>query len=208
MPEQHAKWHSFLVEFAEKIGKPDPEVYVNDGKWKARQGGAGVEYAQTSVLTFEPCALQENTLNFELQRPITEELYELFKPFGSINKALGNERLGEVFVTGLDGGLLLKLQGKIGTKTLKVSVLNKKAGHSNSIKAVEDKIKNQITKYQMCMGCLGCESACRFSAIEIVTNRQGLVSYKIKDDKCVRCGHCITHYDGGCYIRKAMCIKR
>ncbi len=208
MPEQHAKWHSFLVEFAEKIGKPDPEVYVNDGKWKARQGGAGVEYAHTSVLTFEPCALQENTLNFELQRPITEELFELFKPFGSINKALGNERLGEVFVTEPDGGLLLKLQGKIGTKTLKVSVLNKKAGHSNSVKAVEDKIKNQITKYQMCMGCLGCESACRFGAIEIVTNRQGLVSYKIKDDKCVRCGHCITHYDGGCYIRKAMCIKR
>ena len=115
MPEQHAKWHSFLVEFAEKIGKPDPEVYVNDGKWKARQGGAGVEYAQTSVLTFEPCALQENTLNFELQKPITEELYELFKPFGTINRTIGNERLGEVFVTGSDGGFLLKLQGKIGT---------------------------------------------------------------------------------------------
>ncbi len=26
-----------------------------------------MDYAQTSVLTFEPCVLQENTLNFELQ---------------------------------------------------------------------------------------------------------------------------------------------
>lgn len=208
MPEQYEKWHSFLVEFAKRIGKPDPEVYVDEGKWKARQGGNGLEYSQTSVLTFKPCALQENTINFELQRPISEELYELFKPFGHVNKSLGNERLGEVFIVGNDGNFQLKLQGKVGQTTLKVSILNKNAGHSNSLKAVEDKIKNQITKYQMCMGCLGCESACKFGAIEIVTDRSGLVSYKIKDDKCVRCGHCITHYDGGCYMRKVMCIKR
>lgn len=208
MPEQFEKWHSFLLDFANKIGKPDPEEYVNNGKWKARQGGNGIEYAQTSVLTFEPCALQENTLNFELQKPITEELYELFKPFGYINKSLGNERLGEVYVVGKDGNLYLKLQGKIGSKNLKVSVLNKKAGHCVSVKAVEDKVKNQITKYQMCMGCLGCESACRFGAIEIVTDRQGLVSYKINDDKCTRCANCISHFDGGCYMRKVLCIKR
>lgn len=208
MPEQSEKWHSLLIEFAKKIGKSDPEVYVKEGKWKARQGGNGLEYAQTSVLTFEPCALQENTLNFELQRPITEELYEMFKPFGHINKALGNPRLGEVYVVGPDGGLHLRLQGKIGTTTLKVSILNKNAGHCKSVKAVSDKVKCQITKYQMCMGCLGCESVCRFGAIEIVTDHNGLVSYKISDDKCVRCGHCINHFDGGCYMRKVMCIKR
>jgi len=208
MPEQYEKWHLLLVEFAKRVGKKDPEEYVAEGGWKARQGGNGLEYAQTSVLTFEPCALQENTLNFELQRPITEELYELFKPFGKINKAIGNERLGEVFIVGSDGTLQLKIQGKLGSTSLKVSILNKAAGHSTSIKAVGDKIKNQITKYQMCMGCLGCESACRFGAIEIVTDHTGLLSYKIDDEKCVRCGHCINHYDGGCYMRKVMCIKR
>lgn len=112
MPEQYERWHNFLIDFAKRIGKTDPEVYVDDGWWKARQGGNGLDYAQTSVLTFEPCALQENTLNFELQRPIGEELYELFKPFGYINKSLGNERLGEVYVVGKDGTLQLKLQGK------------------------------------------------------------------------------------------------
>lgn len=208
MPEKYEKWHTFLVEFAKQIGKPDPEIYVNEGKWKARQGGNGLEYSKTSVLTFKPCALQENTINFDLQRPISEELYELFKPFGYINKALGNERLGEIFVVGIDGNLQLKIQGRMGQAILKVSILSKTAGHSNSLRAVENKIKNQITKYQMCMGCLGCESVCRFGAIEIVTDRSGLVSYKIKDDKCIRCGHCITHYDGGCYMRKVMSIKR
>ena len=208
MPEQFEKWHNFLIDFAKRMGKPDPEDYVKAGNWKARQGGTGIEYAQTSVLTFEPCALQENTLNFELQRPITEELYELFKPFGHIDKTLGNARLGEVYIVGPDGNLHLKLQGRIGTNSLKVSVLSRKAGHCVSIKAVEDKIKNQITKYQMCMGCLGCESACRFGAIEILTDRKGLISYKINDSKCTRCANCITHYDGGRYIRKVMCIKR
>lgn len=208
MPEQYKKWHDFLINFAIKLGKPDPEVYVKDGNWKARQGGTGIEYAKTSVLTFEPCALEENTINFELQKPITEDLYELFKPFGHLNFTLGNQRLGDVYVVGLDGNLYLKLQGKIGTTTLKVSILNKNAGHCASIRAVEDKVKCQITKYQMCMGCLGCESVCRFGAIDIVTDHVGLVSYKISDDKCVRCGNCISHYDGGCYIRKVLCIKR
>ena len=208
MPEQYKKWHDFLISFAIKLGKPDPEDYVKDGNWKARQGGTGIEYAKTSVLTFEPCALEENAINFELQKPITEDLYELFKPFGHLNFTLGNQRLGDVYVVGLDGNLHLKLQGKIGSTTLKVSILNKNAGHCASIRAVEDKVKCQITKYQMCMGCLGCESVCRFGAINIITDHAGLVSYKISDDKCVRCGNCISHFDGGCYIRKVLCIKR
>ena len=208
MPEQYEHFRNLLVAFANKIGKPDPEVYVDEGKWKARQGGNGLEYAKTSVVTFEPCALQENTLNFELQRPISEELYELFKPFGYINKEIGNSRLGEVFVTDRNGGLLLKLQGRVGSTTLKVSILNRKVAHCNSVKAVEDKLKCQITKYQMCMGCLGCESACMQGAINIQTDNSGLLSYRISDTKCVRCGVCIGHYDGGCYMRKVMTIKR
>ena len=208
MPEQYDKWRMFLIEFARSIGKDDAEDYVRDGKWKARQGGNGLDYAKTTILTFEPCAMQENTINFELQRSISEELYELFKPFGYINKSLGNERLGEVFVTDKDGKLLLKLTGKIGQKTLKVSILDKKAGRSNSIRQVEDRIKCQITKYQMCMGCLACESICRFNAIEIQTDQSGLKSYKINDDKCIRCTHCITHFDGGCYMRKVVRTKQ
>ncbi len=208
MPDQYERFNAFLLDFARKIGKPDPEVYVEEGKWKARQGGNGLEYAQTSVLTFEPCALMEDTINFDLKKPITEELYELFKPFGYINKDLGNPRLGEVFVTDKNGKMLLKLTGKVGSNTLKVSILDKTAGHSNSKKAVEEKVKCQITKYQMCMGCLACESICMKDAVSIKTDKRGLLSYTINDSKCIRCGHCINHFDGGCYMRKVMTIKR
>ena len=204
IPEQSKKWHDYLVDFAKRLGKPDPEDYVNEGKWKARQGGNGLEFSKNGVVTFEPCVLQENTLNFELLRPISEELYELFKPFGYIHRELGNERLGEVYVTDKAGGLLLKLQGRIGTTTLKVSILNKAAGRCNSIKCVEDKVKGQIGKWQMCIGCRACESVCKMNAIDIVTDAEWLKNYHIRDDRCVRCGECILHFDNGCYLKKVI----
>ena len=207
MPEQYNRFHNMLVEFAKKIGKPDPEVYVAEGGWKARQGGNGLEYAKTSVLTFEPCALQENTINFELQKPINEGLYELFKPFGYLNRELGNKRLGEIYVTDKNGKPLLKLQGHIGSRTLKVSMLDKTDGHCNSFSTLDKKIKCQITKYQMCMGCLACESVCAKDAISIAADREGMKLYKIHDTKCVRCGECIGHFDGGCYMCHVMRTK-
>lgn len=48
MPEQSKKWRDFLISFAKKIGKPDAVVYVDSGKWKARQGGNGLPAAGDS----------------------------------------------------------------------------------------------------------------------------------------------------------------
>lgn len=63
--------------------------------------------------------MEENAFNYELQRPISEQLYELFKPFGYLNFEFGNKRLGEVYVTRKDGRLVLKLQGRIGSYNVK-----------------------------------------------------------------------------------------
>jgi phosphoadenosine phosphosulfate reductase len=62
---------------------------IHKGGWKARQGGNGSAEEQTSVVSFKPCATDEKAFNYDLQRPITDELYEFFKPFGYINKELG-----------------------------------------------------------------------------------------------------------------------
>ena len=94
MKEQSTHFREMLLEFAREIGKEDAEVYVDEGYWKARQGGNGVAYAQKSVIAFEPCATQENTYNYEL----------------------GNERLGEVYILGKNGVPQLKLQGRIGSQ--------------------------------------------------------------------------------------------
>ena len=208
MPQQSERFRQMLIEFAKQIGKPDPEVYVDDGKWKARQGGNGVDYAKKTAVSFEPCALEENAFNYELQRPISEQLYELFKPFGYLNFEFGNKRLGEVYVTRKDGRLVLKLQGRIGSTTLKVTIIDYKIDGAASVKAAEDKVKCQITKYQMCMGCRACESICKHNAIVIKEDKEGNLDYKILDDKCVRCAECVNHYTAGCYMRKVLATKK
>ena len=206
--EQSERFRNLLIDFARSIGKKDAEVYVDDGFWKARQGGNGVAYAQKSVVSFKPCATEENAFNYELQRPISEELYELFRPFGYLNYDMGNARLGEVFVLNKKGEILLKLQGRIGTRNLKVTIVNTKLAGAGDLKTAEERVKCQITKYQMCMGCLACESVCRFNALSVKEEKNGKILYQISDEKCMRCGECVNHFTLGCYMRKVLTIKR
>lgn len=210
MPDQHKEWRNFLIEFAKNIGKPDPEVYIDEGWWKARQGGNGVEFSKNAVLSFKPCATEENSFNYELKRSISDELYELFKPFGKISKELGNERLGEVFVLDNKNNPIIRLQGRKGSNILKVSILKLPLLKTKNIKDAKLKIECQITKYQMCIGCLACESVCKHNAMIIRESSESAsgISYTIDETKCVRCGECINHFDGGCYMRKVLATKR
>lgn len=208
MYEQYTHWRGVLVDFAKQIGKPDPEKYIDDGGWKARQGGNGLEAAQKSIVLFEPCATEENAFNYELQRPISDELYELFKPFGYINTELGNKRLGEVYVLSKTGKVLLILQGRIGSKKLRVTIKDIYISGARTLAVAESKIKCQITKYQMCLGCKACEGVCVHDAISVKDAVTGKTTYHIDNDKCVRCTACVAHFNAGCYMRKVLGIKR
>ena len=59
------------------------------------------------------------------------------------------------------------LQGRIGSNKLKVIIKTKSLARARTIAGVEGKVKCQLTKYQMCMGCKACESVCRFDAISV-----------------------------------------
>ncbi|OPJ55205.1 phosphoadenosine phosphosulfate reductase family protein [Clostridium chromiireducens] len=216
MAEQSTKWRTLLIDFAKKVGKPDPEVYVDEGSWKARQGGNGVKYSENIFVSFKPCATENESFNYELNKDITEELYEFFKPFGWINKEMGNARLGQVYILDKIGNPIFRIQGKIGTRELKVTVLKIPLGKAKSLRDIKQRIDCQLTKYQMCLGCLGCESVCKHDAIivkktahenELVLNRVSN-TYRIIDEKCKRCGECINHFEGGCYMRKVLITKR
>lgn len=212
MFDKYKHWRDVLVRFAAKIGKPDPEEYVDAGAWKARQGGQGLEIANTSIIKFEPCATEDNAFNYELQNLITEDLYELFKPFGYINKDLGNKRLGEVYVLDKKGEIVLVLQGRIGTNRLKVIIKKPNIAGAKNIVGAEGKIKCQLTKYQMCLGCKACAGVCKHNAITVhmLDREDGEKSlvYRIDDEKCIRCTECVDHFTAGCYMRKVLTIKR
>lgn len=212
MFDKYERWRTLLIDFARKIGKPDAEAYIDNGNWKARQGGQGLEIANTSVIKFEVCATEDNAFNYELQNVITEDLYELFKPFGYINKELGNRRLGEVYVLDKQGKVILVLQGRIGTNRLKVIIKDKHIAGAKSLQGAEGKIKCQLTKYQMCLGCKACMSICRHNALSVhvqdAYEGNRTLIYKIDDDKCVRCTECVDHFSAGCYMRKVLTIRR
>lgn len=212
MHKQYEHWRELLITFAKKIGKPDAEEYVDGGNWKARQGGQGLDISNTSIIKFEPCATEDNAFNYELQNLITEDLYELFKPFGYINKELGNKRLGEIYVMDKSGNVLLVLQGKVGSNRLKVTIKKTNIAGANSLTAAEMKIKCQLTKYQMCLGCKACASVCKHNAISVhmigQEDEEQTLIYRIDDEKCIRCTECIDHFNAGCYMRKVLTIKR
>lgn len=213
MPEQYTKFHNILIDFATQIGKPDPSEYISSGGWKARQGGNGLNYSSNAVLSFKPCVLEENAYNFELNKPIDNNLYELFKPFGIIDFNIGNKRLGEVYVLDKKNkSPLLKITGKIGQNLLKISILKTTKVFNNS-KNNEMLIKNQVTKFQTCIGCMACESVCKFNAISIKhlekqSGEKFNIQYKINEEKCVSCLECVKHFTGGCYMKKVLRTKK
>ena len=201
--EKSKQWYDYLIGFAVKIGKPDPEEYIASGGWKARQGGYGIDYSKNSIIEFKPCATEINSFNYVLLKPISLELYEFFKPFGTLNFDLGNIRLGEVFVLNNRGEIIIKLKGRIGTTNLKVSILDPHLANARTMADAEKKIKCQITKFQMCINCKACEAVCKFDAISVRNNK-----YIINENKCTHCYQCINHYVSGFYMREVLCIKR
>ena len=195
--ERFEKWQSILVDFATKIGKPDPEIYASEGWWKARQGGNGLNVENTKISS-EVCTTQHNAYKYKLKRPITEELYELFKPFGVIDKESGRKAINEVIVRKKNSlEPILSIQGILKDTDLKIVILD-----DYKQKITKQRVECQITKYQLCMGCLACESVCKFDAIKIKNGK-----YIINEEKCVSCKECITHFNGGCYVRKVLYTK-
>lgn len=207
MPEQFNKFSEILLNFAKKMKKEDPEEYVKSGGWKARQGGAGTELSKNVAIEFKPCATDAKSFNYSLNKPITPELYEFFKPFGILNFDMGKARLGEVYI--LDNKTnqpIIKLQGRLGSTELKITILNTPiAGRTKTVE-IELKFKCQITKFQLCMGCHACENVCKHSAIKLVKNGDLDTDYRYEIDeaKCIHCFECINHYTGGCYMRRVL----
>jgi len=132
----------------------------------------------------------------------------LFKPFGYINRELGNKRLGEVYVLNKAGKVVLVLQGRMGSTKLKVTIKDTHLAGARNLAAAEGRVQCQLTKYQMCLGCKACESVCRHDAISVKDDGTGKIAYTINDEKCKRCTECVNHFNAGCYMRKVLCIKR
>lgn len=203
MPERSKKWRSFLIEFAKKIGKPDPEVYVDSGKWKARQGGNGLPAAGDVKIRFTNCTAEEHAKIYRLVREFDDELIGMFVPFGRVAPELGKKLLKEVIVLDSRTNVpILSIQPfrQDGYEfAVKVKTMNV-ADHEE----LQKMVAYQIRKFNACRKCLKCESICRSGAISIIGDR-----YYIDPNKCVHCKMCMTakYLDGGCMMDKYLRTK-
>ena len=203
MPEQSKRWRDFLISFAQKIGKPDPEVYVDTGKWKARQGGNGLASASDVKIKFTNCTSEDHAKIYRLVRPFDDELVGMFVPFGRVAPELGKKLLHEVIVLDSKTNVpILSLQpySQDGYEyAVKVRTMNV-ADHED----LQRMVSYQIRKFNACRKCLKCESLCRVGAITI--NNFG---YFIDPQKCVHCKTCMTakYLDGGCMMDKYLRTK-
>ena len=192
MPEESTKWRNFLVNFAKNtLGKPDAEVYVDTGKWKARQGGNGLKAAEDVKIKYSNCTAEDNAKIYQLNKPITEDFYTLFTPFGKVSKELGRKLLNEVIVLDLNTNVpIISLQP---------------FNQQNYEYSIKIKTMNvQKRKYNSCRKCLKCESVCKYGAITINSN-----TYRIDAKKCRHCKMCVTakYLDGGCLMAGYLVTK-
>lgn len=203
MQERSEKWRDFLIRFAKRIGKEDAEVYVDSGKWKARQGGNGIEAASDVKLKFTNCTSEEHAKIYKLVRPVDDDFIGLFVPFGRLAPELGNKLLHEVLVLDVRTNVpILSIQpfGQDGFDyAVKIKTMNV-ASHDD----LQRMAGYQVRKFNVCRKCLKCESLCRAGAISIIGD-----SYYINPEKCVHCKMCVTakYLDGGCTMEKYLRTK-
>lgn len=203
VPEKSKEWRNFLIEFAKRIGKPDPEVYVDEGGWKARQGGNGLAAAGDVKIRFSNCTSEEHAKIYRLVRPFDDELLGMFVPFGRVAPELGQKLLHEVLVldprTNVPILSIQPFEHDGYEHAVKVRTMNV-AEHDN----LQRMVGYQIRKFNACRQCLKCESLCRAGAITIAGGK-----YYIDPKKCVHCKMCMTakYLDGGCTMDKYLRTK-
>ena len=203
MPEESKRWREFLLSFARKIGKPDPENYIDGGYWKARQGGNGLASAGDVKIRFTNCTTEDHAKIYKLVRPYDDELVGIFVPFGIIAPELGKKLLRETIILDPRTNVpILSIQpfNQDGYDyAVKVRTMNI-ADHDN----LQRMVGYQIRKFNACRKCLKCESICRAGAISIAGG-----TYYIDPDKCVHCKMCMNAkiLDGGCTMDKYLRTK-
>lgn len=202
MPDEAKRWREFLIQFAKRIGKPDPEVYVDTGKWKARQGGNGLAASASVKVTSTQCATEEDAYTFDLDQPYSEELEGLFTPLGIYAPGLGRKLVREkVFLDPKTNQPVFAIMpfSQDGRAAIKVKLFD-----SVDSEAILRMAKYQVVKHNACRGCLKCESLCRFGAISITAG-----SYRIDPNKCTHCRQCVMdkYLEGGCLMKKYLRTK-
>lgn len=190
------RWHNYLLDFATKTGVEDPKRYIDSRLWKVKYGGSGLASSDELNIIQKNCIIDENAKTYTIDKPINEEFYTLFIPFGKVCRELGRKIINETLVL-RNGVPIISIQIQSSNK-IKIKTMNIK-----DHEFLHRKIYYQLLKFKLCRRCYKCEAACPQKAIKVQNN-----SYKIDEKLCTHCLSCTdTNYVAeGClmkqYLRK------
>ena len=191
--EQNDKWLKFLYSFSQQIGKKDYRTYVDNGLWKTRYGGAGLDNSQTKVVSTS--CMDNVREHFISNRVYGDNFDELMKPFGYIEKNINNDQIILTIYRKSTKEQLFSLETSYGSQVITFLPLVEK----NQL-LLRQRLECQIRKYQICIRCSACDSICRQGAI---STKNGV--YRIDESKCINCMDCVaTRYLGGCLINESL----
>jgi len=174
-PDLYAEWHQYLLAYAIREGKPNPEDYVSCGHWKVRN----IRREKNYVVEQTESCVSNQEYSYEFSSPITEELVEFLRPLGRAATFTASGKT--CFTVGRQNPYLIS--GVVGDTKVSISF----AAQRNKEKLIRSRIEKQIEKYLNCVKCGGCLGVCPVGAISITGGR--LV---VNDQKCTRCGKCTT----------------
>ncbi len=199
--EDAARWRTQLIDFARRIGKPDPEEYIDERGWVKRFGGAGLPN-RFNGLESRPCGDMANAVQIEIGRPVSSELMEFLKPLGKINRDRSRPALGEIHLEGRsnqDWDALI-VQAPENSTILRFTVINPK----QTMRQLTWYFKHQATKFQTCIQCTACSAVCPHGAITV---KPDMRVYEIDQDVCTGCMECVAHFGStGCLVAKSLSV--
>lgn len=195
--DKQSIWQEFLYSFAKKAGKKDYKDYIDEGFWKMRHGGEGLDNSHTKVIRVD--CIDENYVDFILNKSYTDKLDEYLKPFGNIQKETKNDIVWIYIYNKKSSKKLFTIKSSYGSRVIKCNI------HINSNKfLLKQRIECQLRKYQICIQCSSCDSICKNGAI---TTLNGV--YRINENKCEHCLECVAgHFVGGCLINEMLVKKK
>ena len=199
-PEDMQRWKNMIYDFAKKTGKDNLDDYYEEGRWKTRRGASGLAVRNVSI-TDTPCNLSDKARNIIIEKKLSKDVIELFKPLGDLKII---EKKDSTYISVYDRDKLNKYRKtceliiKFGTNVIKVLPEDR-----IDVANLVNRIKCQMRKYQFCIRCTACDSTCPNGAIDTIHGQ-----YHIDETKCVHCKHCIAKFYNGCIMCGILSAKK
>jgi phosphoadenosine phosphosulfate reductase len=182
-----SRWSVFLNEYFSSSSVSDADVYVAEGRWKARAGRTRSDHRQYE-LSRQPCTVEPDAISYRLNRDLDDSFWEYLKPLGAIERIADNGVIVEAIIV-RDDQTVFHIRVARPRQHLRLRVLV-----PDPLNNWRSRFERQLRKYQGCVGCGACVAACPVGAISL----EG--GYHIDDRLCTHCLECVKAPNRGCPV--------